>query len=168
VPTSELGRREQALAAIEQAVEIRRGLAAARPDAFLPDLASSLNNQSNTLSELGRREDALAAIEEAVELVLPMLERAHYAPPDAGLKLVQTYLRRWKYSAALLQRPRRHRRGAQRRRSRREGRAWSQPAATPPFRPVQLPARNASYFVEAIELGEHSSSSGVIRHKHRD
>ena len=63
---SRLGRREEALAAIEEAVTIRRQLAATRPDAFLPDLAMSLNNQSNRLSELGRREEALAAIEEAV------------------------------------------------------------------------------------------------------
>ena len=56
---SGLGRREDALTAIEETVKIRRGLAAARPDAFLPDLATSLNNQSNTLSDLGRREDAL-------------------------------------------------------------------------------------------------------------
>ena len=41
-----------------------RQLAAARPDAFLPDLAMSLNNQSNCLADLGRREDALAAVEE--------------------------------------------------------------------------------------------------------
>ena len=41
---SELGRREDALAATHEAVDIRRRLAAARPDAFLPDLASSLNN----------------------------------------------------------------------------------------------------------------------------
>jgi tetratricopeptide (TPR) repeat protein len=63
---SDLGRREEALAAIEEAVTIRRELARARPDAFLPDLAMSLNNQSVFLSELGRREEALAAIEEAV------------------------------------------------------------------------------------------------------
>jgi Tetratricopeptide repeat len=44
------------------------GLAAARPAAFRPDLATSLNNLSNTLAELGRREDALAAIDEAVEV----------------------------------------------------------------------------------------------------
>ena len=43
---SRLGRREEALAAIEEAVTICRQLAAARPDAFLPDLATSLNNQS--------------------------------------------------------------------------------------------------------------------------
>ena len=42
-----LGRREEALAASTEAVAIRRELAAARPDAFTPDLAGSLNNHSN-------------------------------------------------------------------------------------------------------------------------
>ena len=46
------------------------------------------------LSDLGRREEALAAIEEALHLVLPVLERAHYFLPDAGLTLTQTYLSR--------------------------------------------------------------------------
>ena len=41
-----LGRREDALAAIQEAVAIYRELAAARPDAFRPDLATSLNNLS--------------------------------------------------------------------------------------------------------------------------
>ena len=40
---SNLGRREEALAASQEAVEIYRRLAAARPDAFLPDLASSVS-----------------------------------------------------------------------------------------------------------------------------
>src|ERR1700716_3327180 len=59
--------REEALAAIIKAVDGYRELAQTRPDAFLPDLATSLNNLSNTLGELGRREEALAAITEAVE-----------------------------------------------------------------------------------------------------
>ena len=50
---ADLGRREEALAAIEEAVTIRRQLAEARPDAFLPDLAMSLNNQSSRLAEPG-------------------------------------------------------------------------------------------------------------------
>ena len=66
-PPGRAGRREQALAATE-AVTLRRQLAHARPAAFLPDLALSLNNQSSRLSELGRREEALAAIEEAVTI----------------------------------------------------------------------------------------------------
>ncbi len=63
----ELGRREDALAAGQEAVTIRRELAAARPDAFRPDLALELNNLSNRLAELGRREEALAAGHEAAD-----------------------------------------------------------------------------------------------------
>ena len=61
-----MGRREDALTAIEEAVTIRRDLAEALPEAYLPSLATSLNNQSSRLADLGRREDALTAIEEAV------------------------------------------------------------------------------------------------------
>jgi tetratricopeptide (TPR) repeat protein len=55
-----------ALAAIEEAVTAYRELAS--PDAFLPDLAASLNNQSLRLSELRRQEEALTAIEEAITI----------------------------------------------------------------------------------------------------
>ena len=65
---SNLGRREDALAASQEAVDIRRRLAELRPDAFLPDLATSLNNTGAMLSNLGRREDALAASQEAVDI----------------------------------------------------------------------------------------------------
>jgi tetratricopeptide (TPR) repeat protein len=90
----DLGRPEEALAAVEEAVRIRRGLADVRPDAFLPALAMALNNLSNRLGDLGRPEEALAAVEEAVGAVLPVLERAHYFLPDAGLRLAQNYVRR--------------------------------------------------------------------------
>lgn len=49
-------------------VALVHALAEARPDAFLPDLARSLNNLGNMLSDLGRREDALAATDEAVSI----------------------------------------------------------------------------------------------------
>ena len=65
---SALGRREAALQAAEEAVALYRELARARPDAFTPDLAMSLNNLANMLSDLGRREAALQAAEEAAEL----------------------------------------------------------------------------------------------------
>jgi tetratricopeptide (TPR) repeat protein len=78
---SDLGRREEALAAAEEAVSLYRRLASARPDAFLPDLAGSLNNLANMLSALGRREEALAAAEEAVFL----RSRLASARPDAFL-----------------------------------------------------------------------------------
>ena len=51
--------------------------------------------EANRLSELGRREDALTATDEALRLVLPILERAaHYFLPDAGLRLLQSYVAR--------------------------------------------------------------------------
>ena len=62
-----LGRRVEALAAIQEAVTIFRELAAVRPDAFRPDLARALSNLSLMLAELGRRVEALAAIQEAVD-----------------------------------------------------------------------------------------------------
>ena len=51
---ADLGRREDALAAIAEAAGIYRELAAARPDAFGPDLAASLDNLSSDLADLGR------------------------------------------------------------------------------------------------------------------
>ena len=78
---SGLGRLEEALAAIEEAVTTYRQLAQARPDAFLPGLAMSLNNQSACLSDLGRREEALAAIEQAVTVYRGLAQ----ARPDAFL-----------------------------------------------------------------------------------
>ena len=74
-----LGRREEALAAIEEAAEVYRELAAARPDAFRPALAASLNNLSLRLADLGRREEALAAIEEAAKVYRELAA----ARPDA-------------------------------------------------------------------------------------
>ena len=85
---ADLGRREEALAAIEEAVTIHRQLAEARPDAFLPDLATSLNNQSVRLADLGRREEALAAIEEAVTIRRQLAQ----ARPDAFLPDLATSL----------------------------------------------------------------------------
>ncbi|HEV2252293.1 MAG TPA: tetratricopeptide repeat protein, partial [Streptosporangiaceae bacterium] len=62
-----LGRREEALAAIQEAADIRRELAAARPDASRPDLAMALINLALWLADLGRPEEALAASQEAAE-----------------------------------------------------------------------------------------------------
>jgi hypothetical protein len=59
---SALGRREEALAATQEAADLYRDLAQQNPQAFLPDLAMSLNNLGNRLSALGRREEALAAL----------------------------------------------------------------------------------------------------------
>jgi tetratricopeptide (TPR) repeat protein len=74
----DLGRREEALAAAQEAADSYRRLAAARPDAFLPHLAMSLSNLGNRLSDLGRREEALAAAQEAAD-VHRRLARRHDA-----------------------------------------------------------------------------------------
>ncbi len=88
VRLSDLGRREEALAAIEEAVAIRRELAVLRPDAFRPDLAMSLNNVANRLSDLGRREEALAAIEEAVAIYRELaVLRPDAFRPDLAMSL---------------------------------------------------------------------------------
>ncbi len=76
-----LGRREEALAAAQEAADLYRELAQARPEAFLPDLAMSLNNLGAMLSDLGRREEALTATEEAVK-IRRQLAQAH---PEAFL-----------------------------------------------------------------------------------
>ena len=76
---ADLGRREEALEAIEEAVSLYRPLVQARPDIFRFDLADSLYSQSDRLADLGRREEALEAVEEAVELYRPLAA----AFPDA-------------------------------------------------------------------------------------
>ena len=78
---SELGRREEALEATRESADIRRKLAEARPDAFLPYLAGSLNNLGTRLSELGRREEALEATRESADIRRKLAE----ARPDAFL-----------------------------------------------------------------------------------
>ena len=63
-----LGDPAGALAAIEEAVTLRRELAATAPAVYTADLAMSLNNLSNRRSGTGDPAGALAAIEEAVTL----------------------------------------------------------------------------------------------------
>jgi Flp pilus assembly protein TadD len=65
VNLSNLGRGEEALAAMQEAVDIRRRLVETRSDAFLPDLATSVSNLGICLSDLGRRDEARAATQEA-------------------------------------------------------------------------------------------------------
>ncbi|MEO1077119.1 MAG: tetratricopeptide repeat protein, partial [Bacteroidota bacterium] len=76
---SSQGQRKASLAATEEAVTIRRRLAQRNPDAFEPDLATSLNNLGAFYSNLGRREDALTATEEAVAIRRRLAQRN----PDA-------------------------------------------------------------------------------------
>lgn len=49
----ELGRREEGLAAIEEAVDLYRQLTHTNPAAYLPNLATSLNNLADALTAVG-------------------------------------------------------------------------------------------------------------------
>ncbi|CAO5184851.1 putative Anaphase-promoting complex subunit 5 domain-containing protein [Frankia sp. AiPs1] len=65
---ADLDRREDALAAVDEATGIYRRLAAAQPDRHLAGLAASLNNLARRLGDQGRYEQALATVEEATAL----------------------------------------------------------------------------------------------------
>jgi tetratricopeptide (TPR) repeat protein/nucleoside phosphorylase len=72
----ELGRYDEALHSMREALEIRRVLARSNPeDAFQSDLVASLNNLGNALLQLGHYRKALAALQEAVELLQPLARR---------------------------------------------------------------------------------------------
>jgi len=79
-------RPEEALAAVEEAIEIYRHLAQDLPDAFLHYLAGAPNNQSVHLANVGRREEALAASEKAVEIY----RRLAHVIPDAFFSALAT------------------------------------------------------------------------------
>jgi len=68
VSLSQMGRPAEALPVTEEAVAIRRDLAAANPDRYRPDLARSLSNLGVRFSELGRPAEALPVTEEAVAI----------------------------------------------------------------------------------------------------
>ena len=88
VRLSEAGRRSEALAPAQEAVELYRALARQNPDAFQPDLAMSLNNLATFLSELGRRSEALAPAQEAVELYRALARQNPDAfQPDLAMSL---------------------------------------------------------------------------------
>src|SRR5690606_5121712 len=71
---------------VEEAVTLRRELAALNRDTYLPALAGSLNNYANHLAQAGRHADALTAVEEAVTLrrELAALNRDTYLPDLAA------------------------------------------------------------------------------------
>jgi hypothetical protein len=60
-----VGRRDEALARVQEAVTICRRLAEAAPETYLPDLAAALDILANRLADTGRREEALATAQEA-------------------------------------------------------------------------------------------------------
>lgn len=90
VRLSALGRREEALKAVKEAVDIHRELAEAWPDEFLPDLARSLSNLSSCLLAFGRgrREEALKAVKEAVGIRRELAEAWGVFLPDLAMSLL--------------------------------------------------------------------------------
>lgn len=70
-----LDRREEALTVLQEAVEIRRRLAAEDPDIHQPDLAAALHDLGHELHELGRSEEAVLATKDAVRLLAPFYRR---------------------------------------------------------------------------------------------
>lgn len=74
-----VGQHQAALEAIEEAIEIRRGLARNDANAFLPDLAKSLNNLGKIMKALGRSEEAIEASRETAR-IYRKLTRTH---PDS-------------------------------------------------------------------------------------
>jgi tetratricopeptide (TPR) repeat protein len=63
-----LGQYQEALVAMQRAVEIYRTLSAHNPNAFLPNLATSLNTLGTTLNDFGRLGEALRVTTESVEI----------------------------------------------------------------------------------------------------
>ena len=68
---SELGRHDAALDMAQDAVEIRRDLAAAQPDAFCVALSTSLGAKTMVLIGLERKAEALATTAEAIAILRP-------------------------------------------------------------------------------------------------
>jgi tetratricopeptide (TPR) repeat protein len=81
-----LGRRKAALVAAAEALRIRRPLAEAQPDAFIPHLAESLSRVGSLLSTLDEHQAGLALVEEAVRLNRALAEKQSdaFAPDFAG------------------------------------------------------------------------------------
>jgi tetratricopeptide (TPR) repeat protein len=78
-----LGRANEALAAFESAVDLKRIIAIAvdRPDTYQSDLGSSLSNFAGQLVSLGRVEEALAASQQAVDLYRAVAREQTQADP---------------------------------------------------------------------------------------
>ena len=74
---SVLGCRQEALPAIQEAVNLYRYLDASQPDAYRRELGLALSNLSQALSALGRPQEALFAIQEAETIVAS--SRCRYA-----------------------------------------------------------------------------------------
>jgi tetratricopeptide (TPR) repeat protein len=72
---TDLGRLDDALEVTRESVELRRTLADARPDAYLPNLARALSDFGSLLHVVARRDEALEVAEEAITSIKTFFER---------------------------------------------------------------------------------------------
>jgi tetratricopeptide (TPR) repeat protein len=89
---SALGRREEALAAAQEAADIYRKLADKNPQAFLPDLARSLGVYGNTLQGLERYGEAAGAFHEGLVHLAPFFQKHPQAFAGLAGALQKDYL----------------------------------------------------------------------------
>ncbi|MEU4038258.1 tetratricopeptide repeat protein, partial [Streptomyces collinus] len=90
---AEAGRRDEALTAVEEAVEIRRRLAADNPAAYGPDLAASLFVTATILTMSGSPSQALRMTGQAVDLYRSLVGTMPYLVPQLYTVLeLQAYL----------------------------------------------------------------------------
>ncbi len=90
---SALGRREEALQAAQEAVDLYRPLAQAHPQAFLPDLAKGLGAYGSILLALERPSEAAEAFAEGLRLLLPFARDLPQAFSVLLRVLLDLYLR---------------------------------------------------------------------------
>ena len=76
-----MNRFEAAVASFTEALDIRRQLAEARPDVYLPYVAMTLNNLGNVQINMNRFEAAVASFTEALDIRRQLAE----ARPDVYL-----------------------------------------------------------------------------------
>ena len=83
---SNVGRLDEALGAVQEALALYRRLAETNADAYLPEVAGALNNLSYRLSYVGRYDEALGAAQEALALYRRLAETNAdaYLPEVAG------------------------------------------------------------------------------------
>jgi tetratricopeptide (TPR) repeat protein len=83
-----MDRREEALDAIQESVEIYRKLAMENPVEFNSDLARSLHDLSICMSDMGHRDEALDTNQEAVEIRRKLaVEQPDKYNPDLAFSL---------------------------------------------------------------------------------
>ena len=88
-----MGEREKALTAAQEAVTLYRALAAQRPDAFAQDLATSFAVLGVRLAEALQAQEAIAAFAEAVQTLTPMFVRYPVAIAPLMTQTLREYIR---------------------------------------------------------------------------